>query len=130
MSSIDVELYAGDPLRFTVSILDADEAVVTGATTVAGWSARATARVDHDTAALFSFVPAASATADQGTTSISAGVITFYATPAQTLSWASWPGGDVGYDILVTPPAATPAIGPQTIGDGRIRVRQRYTDPT
>lgn len=129
MSDIDVELYAGDPLRFTVAILDAAGATVTGASTAAGWSARATARVDHDLTALFSFVPSASATADEGTTSISAGVITFYATPAQTLSWADWPSLDVGYDILVVPPSSDPAVGPQTLDQGHIRVLTRFTDP-
>ncbi len=74
-------------------------------------------------------MPAADATADDGTTAITAGVITFYATPAQTPLWALWPAADVGYDVLVTPPTATPAIGPQTIGAGRIRVRARYANP-
>lgn len=125
--SLDVELYAGDPLRFTVPIIGSDGAVVTGASTIAGWTARATARLASDLAALFAFVPAAVATSDQGTTSISAGIITFYATPAQTVLWSSWAAREVGYDVLVTPPTADPAVGPLTLGSGLIRVRRRFT---
>jgi hypothetical protein len=126
---LDLELYAGDPLSFTLPILDSTGAAVTGATTAAGWEVRASARVEYGLAALFTFVPSADATSADGTTSIAAGVVTFYATPTQTLLWAAWPALDVGYDVLVTPPSATPAVGPQTIGVGRIRVHPRYTDP-
>lgn len=124
-TDLDVELYAGDPLRFTVSILNSDGTVATGASTGAGWSAAATVRVDADLASLFAFLP--SGGASDGTTSIAAGVITFYATPTQTLLWASWPALDVGYDVLVTPPTANPAVGPLTLGAGRIRVHRRFT---
>lgn len=87
---VDIDVLAGEPIDFTVPVLDAASAVVPAT----GWTGVAQVRPHAGGALLHTFTLAASADGFRVT-----------ADPADTLTWAQWRYPLARWDLWVTPPA-------------------------
>lgn len=113
---IDIEVYAGEPLDFTVPVFDA-----TGvAQDVTDWTLFAQARPSRSGLLLHTFTLAGVAPTppidddDEG----DPGGVRVTATPAQTAAWAGWPVSVARWDLWLTPPAGEPS----PFAEGWVRV--------
>ncbi len=92
-SDVDVEVYLGEPVDFTVPVLDA----AAEAQDLAGWTLTATAYRDDTTVHTF-------------TATAVAGGVQLYASAEQTATWAGWAAPSVRWSLWLTPPASPPYL--------------------
>lgn len=92
---IDLVVHAGEPVDFTVPVLNPD---ATAVSTLAGWSPAAQVRAAAGQPVLAELTCTVSGTAVQVT-----------AAGADTAAWA-WPGSTAQWDLVVTSPAGVPHI--------------------
>src|SRR5438105_1329483 len=92
---IDLEVYPGDPVDFTIPVLDATGA----AESALGWAVAAQVRASPAAALLHAFTVAAAA-----------GGIRVSATADETAAWSDWPVSVARWDLRVTPPGGDPAL--------------------
>lgn len=94
-SRIDIEVDAGEPVDFTVPVLDGAGA----AQPLSGWVLAATVRRDPASPVLDTFT----ATAETGG-------IRIYAPGEDTASWVGWPTLSAPWTLWLTPPASQPYL--------------------
>lgn len=91
---VDIETTPGEPVDFTVSVLDA-----TGAPqNLTGWTLSATAHLSRTGTVLYTF-----------TVSRTAGEVTVTAPGDDTADWVGWPAA-VPWSLWLTPPASQPYL--------------------
>jgi hypothetical protein len=90
---IDIELAAGEPVDFTVPVLDAAGA----AQDVSAWTVVATIRAGRGGTTLYTFTP-----------TLSVAGVRLAATGATTAAWATWPVSVARWTLWVTPPGGEP----------------------
>ena len=105
---IDIDVYAGEPVDFTVPVPDATGTVQD----VTLWTIAAQVRASRSAAILhtFTLTPGASG-------------VRVAATEAQTAAWADWPVPSARWDLWVTPPGGDAA----PIAVGWVRVHSTIT---
>lgn len=89
---IDIDVHAGEPVDFTVPVLDAAGV----AQSLSGWSAAAQVRASADGPVLHTF-----------TTTIDGTAVRVTATAAATAAW-TWPAGQ--WDLVLTSPTSVPHV--------------------
>ena len=87
---IDIDVTPGEPVDFTVPVLDA----VGQPQPLAGWAIAATVPGRHVFTA----------------TDVGAGVVQVYASPEQTAVWAEWLVPSARWSLWLTPPASPPYL--------------------
>lgn len=90
---VDIDIYAGEEVDFTVSYLDAAGEVQD----FTGWTLSAQVRAAHDTAVLYTFTPEA----------VSGG-IQVTADGSDTADWANWPTSVARWSLWGTPSGGSP----------------------
>lgn len=90
LQKVDIDLTAGEPLNFTVPVLDDDDV----AQDVTGWTGVAEVR-QHAAGRLLATLTVAGTSSGMRVT----------ADPADTLLWAAWRSPLARWDLWVTPPA-------------------------
>jgi hypothetical protein len=90
---VDLTVYAGEPVDFTIPVLDAAGAPVS---TLSGWTAAAQVRVDPTGPVLHTF-----------TALLTGAQARVTATPGQT---AGWVFATARWDLILTAPDATPHV--------------------
>jgi hypothetical protein len=106
---IDVEVYAGEPVDFTVPALDDDDV----AQDVTGWSGVAQVRRYPGGPLLHAF-----------TLTLSAAGVQVTATGTQTAAWAAWSTRAARWDLWITEPDEDP----RPLCRGRVLVRTRISE--
>lgn len=91
---IDIAVNAGEPVDFTVPVLDAAGA----AQSLSGWTVTAT--VHRDTTTLHTFTTAV----------VSASQVQVTAAGVDTAGWSSWPVSAAQWSLWLTPPASEPYL--------------------
>lgn len=104
---IDIDVHAGEPIDFTIPVLDATGA----AQTLAGWTLAAQVRARRGSELLHTFALAAVA----GGVRVTAG-------SDDTAGWTDWPPA-VRWDLWLTPPASES----YPLAAGWVRVRKTIT---
>ena len=92
---IDIDVTPGEPVDFTVPVLDADGA----AQPVAGWTLSAQVRRDVNSPALHTF-----------TTAAVAGGVQVVAAAAETELWSAWLVPSARWTLWLTPPVSPPYL--------------------
>lgn len=98
---VDVEVTPGEPVDFTVSVLDATGA----AQSLSGWTLSATVSGRHT---FTTVVVAPSGT--PGTAGYDPGGVRVTATGAQTAYWSGWLTPSARWSLWLTPPASEPYL--------------------
>jgi hypothetical protein len=104
---IDIDVNAGEPIDFTVSVLDATGA----AQSLTGWTLTATVRRDANSPVLHTFTAVAVApSGTPGTANYDPGGVKITASGAQTALWTNWLVPSVRWTLWLTPPASEPYL--------------------
>lgn len=106
---VDVEVYAGEPVDFTVPVLDATNA----AQSVAGWTGTAQVRRYPGGPLLHTW-----------TLTLGSSGVQVTATSEETAAFLSWPTRAVRWDLWVTEPTEDP----RPVCRGRVIVRSRISE--
>lgn len=105
---IDIDTYPGEPVDFTVPVLDANG----DPQDLSGWTFAAQVRASRDDPVLHTF-----------TVAVDGDGVQVYASPTETAAWADWATSTARWDLWLTPPASPPYL----FAAGWVRVETTVT---